>query len=395
MDGEQPALGTLNITSDPPFAAPFFQEVYFCFNIHATVRNTIIIKIIVMKKKIQGSGFWRTALLVGLSLLPGLSRLYAQGGSPAAGKTNIEAILTEAYEKYKDVKEGKNADYIKELASVDPNIFGVVLVTTDGKVYTKGDITTMVSIQSVSKVFTMADVIEHLGPKAVMDKIGVDATGMRFNSIVAVELQKGKEINPLVNPGAIAATSLIEGADSAAKWKRVLQVQSAFAGRQLTVNWPVYVSEAGDNLRNQAIAHLLLAYGRMYFDPVQSTDIYTKQCAINVNAKDLAIMAATLANGGVNPVTKVKVVDPKTAMYTLAVMATAGLYDDSGQWLFATGLPGKSGVGGGLLAVCPGKFGIAVVSPPLNAAGNSVKAQLVIQYVVEKLGVNPYLVQPK
>ena len=228
-----------------------------------------------------------------------------------------------------------------------------------------------------------------------MDKIGVDATGMRFNSIVAVELQKGKEINPLVNPGAIAATSLIEGADSAAKWKRVLQVQSAFAGRQLTVNWPVYVSEAGDNLRNQAIAHLLLAYGRMYFDPVQSTDIYTKQCAINVNAKDLAIMAATLANGGVNPVTKVKVVDPKTAMYTLAVMATAGLYDDSGQWLFATGLPGKSGVGGGLLAVCPGKFGIAVVSPPLNAAGNSVKAQLVIQYVVEKLGVNPYLVQPK
>jgi glutaminase len=174
-----------------------------------------------------------------------------------------------------------------------------------------------------------------------------------------------------------------------------MQVHSDFAGRQLGLNWPVYVSEAGDNLRNQAIAHLLLAYGRMYFDPVQSNDIYTKQCAINVNAKDLATMAGTLANGGVNPVTKKKVVSPKTVMYTLPVMATAGLYDNSGIWFFNSGLPAKSGVGGGLLAVCPGKFGIAVVSPPLDAAGNSVKAQLVIDYVVEKLGVNPYLVQPK
>jgi glutaminase len=161
------------------------------------------------------------------------------------------------------------------------------------------------------------------------------------------------------------------------------------------MNWPVYVSEAGDNLRNQAIAHLLFAYGRMYFDPVQATDIYTKQCAINVNAKDLAVMASTLANGGVNPVTKKKVVSPETAMYTLSVMATAGLYDDSGQWLFFTGLPGKSGVGGGLLAVCPGKFGIAVVSPPLSPAGNSVRAIKAIGYVVDKLKVNPYLVQPK
>jgi len=253
----------------------------------------------------------------------------------------------------------------------------------------------MVSIQSVSKVFTMAKVIEELGHQAVQDKIGVDATGMRFNSIVAVELQKGKEINPLVNPGAIAATSLVKGADSAAKWKSILNIQSEFAGHPLSLNMPVYISEAGDNLRNQAIAHLLFAYGRMYFDPVQATDIYTKQCAINVNAKDLATMAATLANGGVNPLSKNKVVSPETVMYTLPVMATAGLYDDSGIWLFNTGLPGKSGVGGGLLAVCPGIFGIAVVSPPLDAAGNSVKGQLVIKYVVEKLKLNPYLIQPK
>jgi glutaminase len=307
----------------------------------------------------------------------------------------INQALDEAYNKFKALKEGKNADYIKELANVDPNIFGVALVTTDGKVYTKGDITSMVSIQSVSKVFTMAQVVEEQGAQVVEDKIGVDATGMRFNSIVAVEMQKGKEINPLVNPGAIAATSLVKGNDSAAKWKSILQMQSDFAGRPLSLNWPVYVSEAGDNLRNQAIAHLLKAYGRMYFDPVQSTDIYTKQCAINVNAKDLATMAATLANGGVNPVTRKKIVSAETVMHTLAVMATAGLYDDSGIWFYHAGVPAKSGVGGGLLAVCPGRFGIAVISPPLDEAGNSVKAQKVIRYVVEKLHANPYLVQPK
>jgi glutaminase len=322
-----------------------------------------------------------------------VAKIYAQGNTLT--KANIEAALNEAYNKFKDLKEGKNADYIKELANVDPNIFGVALVTTDGQVYTKGDITSMVSIQSVSKVFTMAKVLEEQGPKAVQEKIGVDATGMRFNSIVAVEMQKGKEINPLVNPGAIAASSLVNGADSAAKMKSIMDVHSQFAGRTLTINWPVYVSEAGDNLRNQAIAHLLKAYNRMYFDPVEATDIYTKQCAINVNAKDLATMAATLANGGVNPVTKKKVVSPETVMYTLPVMATAGLYDDSGIWLYNSGLPAKSGVGGGLLAVCPGKFGIAVVSPPLDAAGNSVKAQRVIQYVVEKLKVDPYWIQPK
>jgi glutaminase len=320
---------------------------------------------------------------------------FPQAGFAQLTKEKIQAALDEAYNKFKDVKDGKNADYIKELATVDPKIFGIALVTTDGQVFTKGDISSMVSIQSVSKVFTMAKVIEEQGHQAVQDKIGVDATGMRFNSIVAVELQKGKEINPLVNPGAIASSSLIAGADSAAKWKNIVQVHSDFAGRPLGLNMPVYISEAGDNLRNQAIAHLLMAYGRMYFDPVQATDIYTKQCALNVNAKDLATMAATLANGGVNPVTKKKVVSPETVMYTLPVMATAGLYDDSGIWFYNSGIPAKSGVGGGLLAVCPGKFGIGVVSPPLDAAGNSVKAQLVIKYVVEKLGVNPFLIQPK
>jgi len=307
----------------------------------------------------------------------------------------INAALDEAYNKFKDVKEGKNADYIKELANVDSKIFGISLVTTDGTVYTKGDVSSMVSIQSVSKAFVTAQVIEEQGHQAIQDKIGVDATGLKFNSIVAIEEHRGKEINSLVNPGAIAATSLVAGKDSAAIWKSILEKQGEFAGRKLSLNMPVYISEAGDNLRNQAIAHLLLAYGRMYFDPVQATDIYTKQCAINVSAKDLATMGATLANGGVNPVTKKKVVSPETVMYTLPVMATAGLYDDSGIWYYNSGLPAKSGVGGGIVAVCPGKFGIGVVSPPLDDAGNSVKAQMVIKYVVEKLGVNPFLIQPK
>jgi glutaminase len=309
--------------------------------------------------------------------------------------TDIDAALHQAFEKFKDLREGKNADYIQELATVDPNIFGIVVVTTDGKIHTQGDFNARVSIQSVSKVFTMARVLEDLGPQTVEDKIGVDATGMRFNSIIAVELQKGKEINPLVNPGAIAATSLVPGADFGAKWASILQTHCDFAGEQLEVNLPVYKSEANDNLRNQAIAHLLFAYGRMYFDPVRTTDLYTRQCAINVHAKNLGVMAATLANGGVNPVTKKKVVSPETVMYTLAVMATAGLYDNSGIWLFNTGMPAKSGVGGGLLAVCPGRFGIAVVSPPLDAAGNSVKGQKVIRDVVDKFHLNPYLVQPQ
>jgi len=332
-------------------------------------------------------------ILVVLSVFIFLSHSAAQETGLSAARIN--EVLGQAYNNYKDVKEGENASYIKELATVDPNIFGIALVTTDGKIFTQGDIDSMVSIQSVSKVFTLAKVIEESGPEVIEDKIGVDATGEVFNSIDAIERMKGREINPMVNPGAIAATSLIKGKDAEAKWKNILQVHSDFAGRQLEVNEPVYVSEANDNLRNQAIAHLLLAYDRMYFDPVESTDVYTRQCAINVNAQDLGVMAATLANGGFNPVTKKKIVSPETVKYTLPVMATAGLYDDAGIWLYNTGVPAKSGVGGGLLAVVPGKFGIAVVSPPLDKAGNSVKAQLVIRYVIDKLKVDPYYIEPK
>jgi glutaminase len=224
----------------------------------------------------------------------------------------------------------------------------------------------------------------------VMDKIGVDATGQVFNSIVAIEQMRGKEMNPFVNPGAIATTSLVEGKTAEEKWARILAIHEAFAGRKLTVDEEVYKSEAATNDRNQAIAKLMHAYGRLYFDPAASTDIYTRQCSISVNASDLAEMAATLANGGRNPVTGKQVVSSDNVPRILAVMATAGLYDDSGIWLYEVGLPAKSGVGGGIIAVAPGRFGIAVFSPPLDAAGNSVRAQRAIRDIVTTLHANMY-----
>jgi glutaminase len=306
----------------------------------------------------------------------------------------IQAALDAAHAKYKDLQEGANADYIPALAKVDSKIYGIALVTPDGKVYTAGDVQSEVSIQSISKVFTMAKVIEDQGVDAIEKRIGVDATGMRFNSIVSVEFAQkalgGPEINPLVNPGAITATSMVDGASRAEVWKKILDFHSDFAGRALTVNQEVYESEAATNQRNQAIGALMYAYGFIKSDPAQATDVYTEQCSISVNAKDLATMAATLANGGKNPVTGKQVMKSENVPEVLAVMATAGLYDDSGKWLYHTGLPAKSGVGGGIIAVSPGKFGIAVVSPPLDAAGNSVRAQKAIADVSNALGGNPY-----
>src|SRR6478735_4010309 len=311
------------------------------------------------------------------------------------GGGSIDAVMAEVYNKYKGLQEGKNADYIPELAKVPSEQFAIVIVTTDGKVYSQGDIDALYSIQSISKVFTLARNIEDLGPQAIQDKIGVDATGEKFNSALIVERQKGKEINPFVNAGAIASTSLIKGNTYEEKWKVIMDTHNDFAGRQLAVNEPVYKSEAATNQHNQALASLLNSFERMYWDPAKTVDIYTKQCAINVNTKDLANMAATLANGGTNPVTKKRVVSPATVEHTLPVMATAGLYDDSGIWFYNVGLPAKSGVGGGIIAVVPGKYGIAAFSPRLDEAGNSVRAQKAITDIVNKLKLNPYLVQPK
>jgi glutaminase len=309
-------------------------------------------------------------------------------------KADVEAALNAAYEKYKGLQEGKNADYIPALAKVDSNVYGIALVTADGKVYTKGDITTEVSIQSVSKVFTMAKVIEESGAEAISGNMGVDATGQVFNSIVAVEQFKGAEMNPLVNAGAITATSMVKGGSYDAIWNSILGFYNDFAGRKLTVLEDVYKSEAETNQRNQAIGKLMFAYGHIKENPDRATDIYTRQCSVGVNAKDLAVMASVLANGGKSPVTGKQIVKTENVPEILAVMATAGLYDDSGKWLYRTGLPAKSGVGGGLIAVSPGKFAIAVVSPPLDAAGNSVRAQNAIADISNALGGNPLVSTP-
>lgn len=313
----------------------------------------------------------------------------------AADADPIRDALVEAHRRFREVDEGKNADYIPALAEVPSGLFGISLVTTDGRVYGEGDTAAAFSIQSISKVFTLALVLQESGEQAVEDSIGVDATGQVFNSIVAIEQNKGFQQNPFVNPGAIATTGMVKGKTGPEKWDKILAIHSAFAGRKLEVNGPVYESEAATNQRNQAIAALMAAYGHIQDDTRMVTDVYTRQCAISVTSHDLAVMAATLANGGRNPVTGNQVIAQEHVARVLAVMATAGLYDDSGIWLYNVGLPAKSGVGGGIIAVSPGKFGIAAFSPPLDAAGNSVRAQRAIEYVSNRLGGNPYDVRPK
>jgi glutaminase A len=326
----------------------------------------------------------------------GLGALALAIPSSAQSPAAIQQVVDTAYLQFSTLKEGKNADYIPALAKVDPDLFGIALVTADGKVYTAGDVKTEVSIQSISKVFTMAQVIQEQGPDAIEKRIGVDATGARFNSIIAVEAVRtvagtgAPEMNPLVNPGAISATSMVTGATSNEVWAKIIGFHNDAAGRELSVLQDVYKSESDTNQRNQAIGALMLAYGYIKGNWQQAVDLYTRQCSIGVNARDLATMAATLAAAGKNPVTNRQVIDAAKVPKVLAVMSTAGLYDDSGKWLYHTGLPAKSGVGGGIIAVSPGKFGIAVVAPPLDEAGNSVKAQRAIDAISAALGGNPY-----
>jgi glutaminase len=332
---------------------------------------------------------WSQKPLAALAVAAGLTL------SVSAQAPNVQTVIDGVHAKYRTLQEGKNADYIPALAKVDPNIFGIAVVTAAGQVFTTGDIRSEVSIQSISKVFTMALVMEESGVDAIPTNMGVDATGQVFNSITAVEQYKGAEMNAMVNPGAITATSMVKGTTRDEIWRKILGIHSDFAGRTLSVNQEVFKSEADTNQRNQAISMLMFAYGHIKSEPLRATDIYTEQCAISVNAKDLATMAATLANGGKNPVTGKQVVKSENVPEILAVMATAGLYDDSGKWLYTTGLPAKSGVGGGIIAVSPGKFGIAVIAPPLDAAGNSVKAQKAIADISNALGGNPYAAQPR
>jgi glutaminase len=300
----------------------------------------------------------------------------------------IRDVVTDAYERFRMNSDGTVADYIPVLAGALPDWFGISLVGVRGRSFEVGDVGTAFSIQSVSKPFVFALVCEAIGYGEARRRLGVNSTGFPFDSLMAVELNTDRTMNPLVNAGAMATTSLVPGDTAEQKWERIRQGLSGFAGRELTVNEEVYASESATNLRNQGIAHLLQSYGRLYFDPDQATDVYTRQCSLEVTVHDLAVMAATLANGGVNPITGDIVVVPGVCRRVLAVMATAGLYELSGDWLYEIGMPGKSGVSGGIVTVSPGKGGLATFSPPLDVAGNSVRGQLVTKYLAERLGLN-------
>lgn len=315
----------------------------------------------------------------------------AQQVSPVAPRKQVvDAVVHEAYEKFKNDTAGKNADYIPYLAQVDSKLFGIAIVTTDNQVLTLGDVKYSFSIQSISKVYTQALAMEELGADTVFTKIGSEPTGRPFNSPIAVVDMPTHTGNPYVNAGAIATTSLISGKDANEKWNKILQFYSKAAGEQLTLIDEVYKSEAATNTGNKALSMLLAKYDRIYGDPFESVDIYTKQCSVGVNAVQLARMGATLANNGVNPATGEQVIKREDVPYILSTMMMAGLYDGSGGWAWHVGLPAKSGVGGGIVAVVPGKGAIAVFAPPLDEAGNSVKAQKVIEFVSDKLNYNLY-----
>jgi glutaminase len=328
-----------------------------------------------------------TLLTATLASIP----LYAQKRSPVAPREEqLKAAVNEAYRMFKDDANGKNADYIPYLAKVDSKLFGIAVVTTDNKSYTLGDIQYSFSIQSISKVFTLALAMQELGAEKVFEKIGNEPTGRPFNSVSAVVDMPTHTGNAFVNAGAIATTSLISGSSADDRWNKILDYYGKAAGEKLTLIDEVYKSEAATNQGNRALAALLLKYERIYSEPLEAVDIYTKQCSVGVNVKQLAQMGATLANNGVNPVTGERVMMSEDVPEILSAMSMAGLYDGSGGWAWHVGLPAKSGVGGGILAVVPGKGAIAVFAPPLDEAGNSVKAQKTIAYVAKKLELNLY-----
>lgn len=301
----------------------------------------------------------------------------------------IQKALQSAYDECKDCRLGKNASYIPALAKVSPDLFGIAAVTVDGEVATVGDADSPFAIESISKAFNLSLVMDCLGAETVRRKIGAEATGEPFNSVMALELHSGKPLNPLVNAGAMAALSLAPGATSEAVWLNIAARFEALAGRELVVMKDVYDSESETNQHNKGIAWLLQSYGYFYNDPDQTVDLYTRMCSLAVTTRDLAVMGACYATGGINPLTTRRVVKRQNIHEILADMVMEGLYTGSGDWLYANGLPAKSGVGGGIVCVAPKVMALAAFSPPLDDAGNSVRAQRALSFVIEKLGLNP------
>ena len=306
----------------------------------------------------------------------------------------VRRLVAAAHERFRDLDDGEVADYIPVLARVSPDLFGICVAGVDGEVFSVGDGGHPFSVQSISKPFVFALVCQALGADRAREKLGVNGTGLPFDSVMAIELSRDRTTNPMVNAGAIATTSLVPGATTEAKWRFVQEGMSRFAGRELAMDDEVYESEAATNLRNRSIAHLLEGYGRLYADPDEATDVYTRQCSLTVTVQDIAVMGATLADGGVNPLTGERVVDEELCPRVLSVLATAGLYERSGEWLYDVGLPGKSGVSGGIVTISPGKGGLGTFSPPLDPAGNSVRGQAVTRLLSDALGLNVFASAP-
>ena len=296
--------------------------------------------------------------------------------------------MDEAYQLYRAEASGATSQTYPALARMPGHLFGICVAGVGGSTYRAGDSGHEFAIMSVAKPFIFALVCETLGAERARQMLGVNATGLAFDSLSFVERSADGRSNPMVNAGAIAATSLVQGESSEEKWEYLADGLSRFAGRDLTLSDEIYASASVTNHRNRAIANLLASRNRIYWDPAETVDLYTRQSCLLTSAEDLAVMTATLADGGVNPVTGTRAVTPDACQHALAVMATAGMYETSGDWLFDVGVPGKSGIGGGVIAVSPGKGGLGAFSPLLDPAGNSVRGQLAARHLSRTLGLS-------
>lgn len=306
-------------------------------------------------------------------------------------KQTVRAAVEAAYDRCKEEQGGKNADYIPYLAGVPSTLFGIAACLPDGDIVAVGDTDYVFGIESVSKVPTAILAMNQYGAKEILDRIGADATGLPFNSIMALLLEKEHPSTPLVNAGAISACSMIRPTgDADGKWRAIVSFVADLTGSEVEVIDELYRSETATNFNNKSIAWLLKNYARIYDDPELSLDLYTRQCSLGVTARQLAVMAATIASGGVNPLTRKEVFKPGLAPKITSMMATVGFYEHTGDWLFTTGLPAKTGVGGGIMGVVPGVMGLAAFAPPLDEAGNSVKAQQALAYITGRLNLGVF-----
>lgn len=300
----------------------------------------------------------------------------------------VQQAASDAFSQYSTFSGGENASYIPFLANVPGELAALAIVTVDGDVISQGDAQYRFALESISKVCTLALALEDVGPQAVQDKIGADPTGLPFNSVMALELHNGKPLSPLVNAGAMSTVSLVKAINPEDRWLRILAMQQQLAGAPIALSDEVNESEQTTNFHNRAIAWLLYSADAMYCDPLEACDVYTRQCSTLLNTVELATMGATLAAGGINPMTKKRVLTASNTPYILAEMMMEGMYGSSGDWAYTVGLPAKSGVGGGIVTVVPGVMGIAAFSPPLDSGGNSVRGQKMAAAVARQLGYN-------